>query len=144
MAVEEKRIAFGYLPSFRGDRVVLFAGDQQALERLALFFDSLAEKPTNLTTMLEAEPLFRSKRGTRLTLTIADPPVGMGRIDSDSSEPRFEWRISKDLATRFAKLTRIVASTDQPSHQYLDSDGNEITVIVSKGEYDEAWLQQHQ
>lgn len=142
MTVEDRKVAFGYLPNFRGDRAVLFAGDQQALDRLAGFFESLAGKPTNLTTMLEAEPLFRPKRGTRLTLTIADSPAGMRRISTDSSESRFEWRISRALATHFANLTRIVASTDQPSHQYLDSDGNEVTVVVSKGEYDEAWLQQ--
>jgi hypothetical protein len=141
MTTHDHKVAYGYLPNFKGNAVVLFAGDQHALEDLAAFLNRLVMAPANVTTILDAEPLFLPKRGIRLTLTITDPPLGMRRIASDSSEPRFEWRISKALAARFAELTRAVASTDQPSHQYLDGDRDDVTVIVSKGEYDEAWLQ---
>jgi hypothetical protein len=141
MNTQDHKVAYGFLPNFKGAPVILFAGDQRALEDLATFLDRLVMAPTNVTRMLDAEPLFFSKRGIRLTLTFADPPLGMRRIASDCAEPRFEWHISKALAARFAELTRAVAHADEPSHQYLDADRDEVTVIVSKGEYDEAWLQ---
>jgi len=144
MTTRGRKVAYGYFPNFKGDAVVLFAGDRQALEDLAAFLDRLVHEPTDVTTMLDAESLFLPKRGVRLTLTLTGPPLGMRRIASDSSQPRFEWRISKPLAARFAELTRAVASADQPSHQYLDADGDDVTVIVSKGEYDDAWLQRQQ
>jgi len=136
------KIAYGYIPDFKGDPVVLFAGGQQALEALAHFLESFVQGSSNVTLMLDTEPLFAAKRGTRLTLTRADSGPGMRRVGAAFSEPRFEWRISRDLAARFAQLTRAVASAVQPSHQFLDADGeDEVTVVVSKGEYDEAWLQ---
>lgn len=136
------KIAYEYLPNFKGDPVVLFTGDQEALEALAHFLGSLVKGSTKVTLMLDTEPLFASKRGIRLTLTLADSELGMRRVGAVSSEPRFEWRISRDIAVRFARLTRAVANSIQPSHQYLDADGeDEVTVVVSKGEYDEALLQ---
>jgi predicted RNase H-like nuclease len=137
------KVAYGYLPDFKGDSVILFAGNQQALEALADFLDTIVQSPTNVTMMLDTEPLFAAKRGIRLTLTVADSALGMKRVGASPPEPRFEWRVSKSMATQFAKLARAIADAAQPSHQYLDADGvDEVTVIVSKGEYDEAWLQQ--
>ena len=141
---EQNRVAYGYLPSFRGDPVFLFAGDADALQRLAEFFESLVNAPVNVTRVLDVEPLFLPKQGTRLTLTLTEPAVGVGmrRITSHAREPRFEWRISKDLAARFAELTKALVSSQHPAHQYLDSDAKDsVTVVVSKGEYDKAWLQ---
>ncbi|MEO8630964.1 MAG: hypothetical protein ABI612_23130 [Betaproteobacteria bacterium] len=137
------KLTYGYLPNFRGDHVVLFAGDQQSLECMADLFDKLACGTANLTAMLHTELLFAPNRGVPLTLTVTDAKLGMRRVGPTSSEPRLEWRISKDIATRFAGLTRAVAAMDEPAHQYLDTDGeDEVTVIVSKGEYDEEWLNQ--
>jgi hypothetical protein len=138
----ESKVAYGYVPRFKEDPVFLFAGDSDALHRLAQFFESLMDGPVNVTRVLDVESLFLPKQGTRLTLTITEPPTGMRRIASHAPEPRFEWRISKELATRFAELTKAVASSELPAHQYLDTDGNNaIAVMVSKGEYDEGWLQ---
>src|SRR3989304_2658315 len=109
MTTQNRKVAYGYLPNFKGDAVVLFAGDRQALEDLAAFLDGLVKGPTKVTTMLDAEPLFLPRLGIRLTVTVTDPPLGMRRIASDSAEPRFEWRVSKPLAARFANLTRAVA-----------------------------------
>ena len=141
MPTADHKVAYGYLPNFKGDAVLLFAGDRQALEDFAAYLDELVKAPVDVTTMLDSEPLFQPKREIRLTLTISDSALGMRRIASGSSEPRFEWRISKSLAARFAQLTRAVASLDQPSHQYLDANGNdEVTVMVSNGEYSKEWL----
>lgn len=140
--VSAHRLAYGYLPNFKGDPTILFAGDGEALENFARFLDEVFKQPANITIMLDRDPLFLPKRGVRLSMTLVNSQTGMRRIQSGSSEPHFEWRISKQLASRFAELARSVAGADRPSHQYLDSnEQDDVNVILSKGEYDEAWLQ---
>lgn len=141
--MSESKVAFGYLPNFKGGAAVLFAGNGEALERLADFLESIADRAANVTTLLNKEPLFTPKRGVRLTLMLSDSPLGMYKTGFDAKDTQFEWHISGALALRLAELIRAVARANGPSHQYLDSGGyDDIPVIVSKGEYDESWLQQ--
>lgn len=142
MAKQRHKLIYGYLSNFKGDAAIIFVGNREALENFAAFLDGIPSGPTNVTTMFDKDPLFLPRHGVRLSLTPVDSHAGMRRIQSDSSEPRFDWRISKSLASRFAELARAVAAADQPSHQYLDSNGHDdVSVILSKGEYDESWLQ---
>jgi hypothetical protein len=141
MTIEDHKVAYGYLSSFKGQPTILFAGDEQALCGFADFLANVANRPLNVTMMLDVEECFVSKRGTRLTLTVVADGLGMRRMNSSSPEPPFEWRIAKELAMQFAELTRVVANADRPSHQYLDAQDDEVTVVVSKGEYSNDWLQ---
>ena len=89
--------------------------------------------------VLDNTQLFATKHKISLKLKITNSPCGMRRINSTAEETYFEWSISKDTARRFAELTRAVAASDNPCHQYLDAgETDEITVMVSKDEYDES------
>jgi hypothetical protein len=135
------KVSYGYFPDFKEAPVVLFTGNGTALKRLAQFFENLLVQSPHVSVMLDCQPLFEPKHRTRLTVTLTDAPFGMKRVNRASGEPHFEWGISKNLASRFAELTRGVAESDGPSHQYLDSGrADEVTVTVSKDEYDESLL----
>jgi hypothetical protein len=59
------------------------------------------------------------------------------RIDVPKVRP--QGVMCKEIARRFAELTRAVAASENPCHQYLDAgETDEITVMVSKDEYDES------
>ena len=135
----QHKVSYGYFPNFKGDSVVLFVGDRVALENLAEFLEALSISHKQGEEVLDKKQLFPPGHERRIKVQITLSPCGMRRIDSTSEETHFEWSISKELAKRFAELTRSVAESDYPCHQYLDSgETDEITVIVSKDEYDES------
>ena len=88
--------------------------------------------------VLDKTQLFATKHTIPLKVEITNSPYGMRRLNSTAEETHFEWSISKDSALRFAELTRAVAASDKPCHQYLDAgETDKITVMISKDEYDE-------
>jgi hypothetical protein len=89
--------------------------------------------------VLDNKQLFAPEHERRIKVQITPSPCGMKRINSTPEGTRFEWSISKEIAMRFAELTRVVSASENPCHQYLDSgETDDITVIVSKDEYDES------
>jgi hypothetical protein len=134
MMMPQHKISSGYFPDFKGDPVVLFAGDRAALENLAAFLETLSTSREQAQKVLDEKQVFATKHKLPLKVEITTSPYGMRR-----KEAHFEWGISQDIARRFAELTRAVAASDTPCHQYLDSgETDEITVMVSKDEYDES------
>jgi len=139
MMTPQHKISSGYFPDFKGAPVVLFVGDRAALENLAAFLEALSTNRQQAQKVLDETQLFATKHTIPLKVKMTNAPCGMKRIDSTAEGTRFEWSISKDTARRFAELTRAVAASDKPCHQYLDSgETDEITVMVSKDEYDES------
>ena len=139
MMAHQHKVRYGHFPDFKGDSVVLFVGDRVALENLAAFLEALSISREQGKEVLDNKQLFAPGYEKCVKVQITPSPCGMRRINSTSEETHFEWSISKDSAKRFAELTRAVASSDNPCHQYLDSgETDEITVIVSKDEYDES------
>lgn len=135
----QHKVSYGYFPDFKGDSVVLFLGDRVALENLVEFLEALSISREQGKEVLDKKQLFAPEHERRIKVQITPAPCGMRRINSTSEETHFEWSISKDIAKRFAELTRSVAASDNPCHQYLDAgEIDEITVIVSKDEYDES------
>jgi hypothetical protein len=135
----QHKISSGYFPNFKGDPVVLFVGDRAALENLATFLEALSTSREQAQKVLDDKQLFATKHKIPLKVKMTNSPCGMRRINSTAEETHFEWSISKDTARQFAQLTRAVAASDKPCHQYLDSgETDEITVMVSKDEYDES------
>jgi hypothetical protein len=49
-----------------------------------------------------------------------------------------EWRLQPELAEDFADKVDVLTSSAS-GHQYLDARGNDITVMVSIGEYPESF-----
>lgn len=135
----QHKVRYGYFPDFKGESVVLFVGDRVALENLAEFLEALSKSQEQGKEVLDNKQLFAPEHKRRIKVQITPSPCGMRRINPASEETHFEWSISRDIAMRFAELTRAVAASDKPCHQYLDSgETDEITVIVSKDEYDES------
>jgi hypothetical protein len=139
MMTHQHKISSGYFPDFKGDPAVLFVGDRVALDNLAAFLEALSTSRAQGEKVRDNTQLFATKHTIPLKVKITNSPCGMRRINSTSEEPHFEWSISKDTARRFAELTRAVAASENPCHQYLDAgEIDEITVMVSKDEYDES------
>jgi hypothetical protein len=136
--MESGKVSYGYFPDHKGNAVILFSGEEVALRRLADFFDSLRKQLPSVSIIVDRQPFLSPKRGTRLTITLTDKPFGIRRVNRSSSDPNFVWGVSKELAGQFAQLTRAVATSGKPSHHYLDSGMDEVSAVVSKGEYDEA------
>ena len=135
----EHKVISRYFPDFKGEPVVLFVGNRAALQKLAEFLEALAQSRKQAQKVLDDKQPFATKHKLPLKVEITTSPYGMRRIDSTSQEVHFEWGISQDIARRFAELTRAVAASDTPCHQYLDSgEIDEITVMVSKDEYDDS------
>ena len=139
MMTHQHKVSYGYFPDFKGDSVVLFLGDRVALENLAEFLEALSISRERGKEVLDNKQLFAPEHERRIQVHITTSPCGMRRINSTAEETYFEWSISKEIAMRFAELTRAVAAAENPCHQYLDSgETDEITVIVSKDEYNES------
>lgn len=135
----QHKVSSGYFPDFKGEPAVLFVGDRAALENLAEFLQALSINLEQGKKVLDNQQVFAPEHKIPLKVEITSSPCGMRQINSTSEETHFEWSISQDIARRFAELTRAVAASDNPCHQYLDSgETDEITVMVSKDEYDES------
>ena len=130
-------IRFGYFPDF-ADPTLLFWGEAEDLSRFAAFLRDAAPW-ANGELSLADEPLFRPANRISVVIARTNDRLGLRRRGRGRSAT-FRWAIDEELARRFADLIEAVARSTGPSHHYLDApDGDDALVVVSKGEYDEAF-----
>jgi NADPH-dependent ferric siderophore reductase len=138
MAIDRHKVAFQYVPSFKGDATLLLTGDHSGLEALAELLQTLASSANGMTMLVDRSAVFAGNPEVKLVVTVAGSRLGMHRVASESGQRKFDWRLSPPLAAYFAELIRAVADAQQPSHQYLDGEADDIAVVVSKDEYGES------
>lgn len=141
---DSSKVVCRYFPEFKGDEVLLFVGDQQELKWMTGLFESVTQGVLNSYTALELLPMFDVNCSVSIVLVECDSRCGIKNLSQKALTPRFEWYITRALAMHFIELIIEVISSDGPSHQYLDSGlSDDVTVIVSKGEYDNSLLREH-
>jgi hypothetical protein len=127
-------LRFGYLDS-EFDPTALFWGDETDLRSLARSLGQFVEnlKPQELTGQV-----LHAQTGHTLRLIPArSDSVGLVRSHGGNG---FEWRLTAELAQKFILIIEELASCDRAAHNYLDCDGDELTVRISLREYPDDFL----
>ncbi len=129
----------GYFEDFNGADTILLCGDEEGLQRLADILRTLEDgsaEPVNLHLL----PFVQVYGGVELTAYPVDRELGVCRIGSGL---RFTWHHSREGWLESAEKIEMVAQGNG-GHCYLGAHpaGNAV-VVVSKGEYDEAWWERH-
>ena len=118
------------------DPTFLFAGDQTSLSSLVELLRTLPQK--ELITLQDI-PTFSAFSNEKLLLRLVDTREGM-RL---TRENVFEWCLTKEGISKFSDQIQEVINNEKPCHDYLDSEHDEVVVIVSKDEYPDTWPSGH-
>jgi hypothetical protein len=124
-----------YIPKFYWDNdTVIFAGDSGSLSTLAAFLRSLSERDIE-HVRLSKLPFVFSLFETDVSLQLVTESTGMLRVPQTNNH--FVWHLARETCIEFANMIQGVADSEYACHQYLDTfPGDEVQVMVSKGEYD--------
>ena len=128
-------VHIGFFRDFKSSDTLLIDGDSDGLRQLADELRGLARN--GVTIEIHKLAFVQIHHGIRITATRAEWGTGASIDDRDISWTQSEsgWR---STAEKLETLT-----TGAPGHQYLDADGDQITVEASRGEYDDAWWTQN-
>lgn len=129
-------VHLGYFEDFKDDDTLLFAGDQAGLELLEKELRLLAEGYTDLVAV-HSLPFVDSHRGVELVAYRSVYDSGVS-----GSKSKFIWERSKSgWNDTFEKIASLKNS--EHGHHYLDAKNDELTIMVSKGEYSKEWWKVH-
>jgi len=133
-----KSLRLGHFENFNGADTILLGGDEEGLQRLADHLRALEAanaKPANLLLL----PFVQVHGGVELTAHHVDREVGARRLGSSC----FAWHDSQEGWLESAEKIKEVARSEN-EHCYIgDNSSSDAVVMVSKGEYDEAWWERH-
>jgi hypothetical protein len=120
-----------YFTDWKGGPTVLFWGDESGMRELRDFLRGSWAAPNALAF----ETFCTSVDGRKITIrAVSDAgDAGMHFVRNG-----LEWRLQPELAEDFADKVDVLGSSAS-GHQYLDARGSDITVVVSIGEYPEAF-----
>jgi hypothetical protein len=125
---------------------LLFKGSAGAMAKFAGFLREFAGSDVGTVDFGDI-PWTHAGHHTHVTVCKASrkDKLGMRKADTKSAAT-FNWYLNRDSAELFAELVDVLAASDTPGHQYLDSvNGNlvkysaqdDVEVRVSMGEYDD-------
>jgi hypothetical protein len=120
-----------YFTDLKGGPTVLFWGDESGMRELRNFLRG----PRAASNTLAFRTLCSPVDGKEITI-IAVSDAGHAGMRLVRNE--LEWRLQPELAEDFADMVDVLTSSVS-GHQYLDARGNDITVMVSIGEYPESF-----
>ncbi len=133
-------IRVGYFENFNGTDTILACSDCKGLQRLADQLRTLEDvnaDPVNLRLL----PFVQVHRGVELTAHPVDRGLGIRRTGPASC---FAWHDSTEGWLESAEKIEGVARESRAGHCYLGATAaGDAVVMVSKGEYDEAWWERH-
>lgn len=133
-------LRLGYFEEFLCGNVILLAGDVGSLKFLA---DSLRRLENSNAQPIEIHriPFCKCYGDVQLTALPVTKELGIRR--RPESTAYFSWQHSEEGWLEAAeKIDELVLQ--QCGHQFLECVGAEdATVIVSLGEYDDGWWEQH-
>jgi hypothetical protein len=127
----------GYFPSFYfGEPALLVLVDGEVISWLISHFQQLASgssQPGFAFVLGDGNPI--SSYG-RCVVTIVPDNQGRGTRLARAGSNDFCWTVSRSSAEHFIALLSELRKSDDPTHQYLDSDDQASpVVIISRGEY---------
>ena len=120
-------IRSAYFPDWSDGPTLLLWGDSSGMRELRDFMQKLraGARPLSLDRFCEAAD------GRKIIISLVPDRRESGASFLDN---HVEWRLQADLADEFAEMINTLVSCAS-GHQYLDSFRNEVTVVVSIGEY---------
>lgn len=128
-------VRLGYFEDFKGASTILVCGGGDGLQRLADHLPPL-EDPNTEPVNLHLLPFVQAFGGVSLTAYPVDRELGVRRIGSVAC---FEWHHFQEGWLESAEKIEVIARGNA-GHCYLgESPASDAIVMVSKGEYDEAW-----
>ena len=127
----------GYFPSFYfGEPALLVLIDSEAVSWLISHFEQLvsgSSQPGFAFVLGDGNPI--SSDGRCVVTVVPDDQRKGTRLTRTRSND-FCWTVSPSSAKHFVALLSEFRKSDNPAHQYLDSDDRASpVVIVSRGEY---------
>ncbi len=132
-------LCIGYFEDFKGANTILVCGDGEGLHRLADLLRTLEDPnadPVNLHSLL----FVQVHGGVQLTAYPVDRELGVRSIGSG---PCFAWHHSEEGWIESAEKIEVVAR-GSGGHCYLgEAPAGDAVLMVSKGEYSEAWWERH-
>jgi hypothetical protein len=132
--IDEQQVRFGFFKEFERPTILCW-GSVGALRTFAHFLRTLPYNKRQ-RIMLHELSWVKAIGSTQISLEIMSKNCGMLRSKT-YPDSEFIWLISETQAKHFAELVEAVSASTIPCHQYLECDGgDEVVVIVSKGEYD--------
>ena len=129
-----------FIPEFylNEEDVILFAGTQEILMQFSYILEKCSY---SVVDDFSWQKSYRPWKNTKVKLVLSEVEKGM-RFNQLDEKPSFTWTVSKERLKEFIKLIREVANSQGPSHHYLDCDNlDEVTVVVSKDEYDATFFE---
>lgn len=133
------RLCIGYFENLKGGDTILVCGDGEGLKRLADHLRTLEDasaEPVNLHLL----PFVEVHGEISLIAYPVDRELGVRRIGSAFC---FEWHHSEEGWLESAEKIDVVAR-GSGGHNYLGAvPAGDAVVMVSKGEYDEAWWKKY-
>ncbi len=125
-------VHIGCFDHFRPGKTLLLAGDSSGMLLLAESFDRIASDNMS-TTALHLMPFVKVHRGLKLQMSCVLHDIGLS-LTGDV----FCWQRNQNGWKDAANRTRQVSAVSS-GHHYLDAEHDDIMVMVSSGEYPEAW-----
>ena len=130
-------VHIGFFEDFKSSNTLLLDGDKEGLERLAQAIQELA-KGEKETIAIHSLPFVEVHQGVRLFASSSAKDLGARQ----QSTSEFEWKRTKSGWEETADKVHVVSQGPQ-CHHYLDAEKDEITVMVSSGEYGDKWWALH-
>ena len=137
MKMKSNAVHYGYFEKFDGGPTLLFMGGASIASLLELF-EEIAASPVGTRIDLSEKANFAAKKNTSVVISVTPSPSVNIRILGHKPGHEISLGVTAEMASHFATLTEIVVASSFPCHHYLDICANcDLTVLVSKNEYDE-------
>ena len=126
-------VRLGYFEGFKSGNTLLLDGDQEGLQQLGETLQQLASGGAEAVA-LHSLPFVEAHHGVRLVARVA--PRDTGTLQGAGTE--FEWKRTSSGWEEAAEKVAVI-SQSRCGHHYLDAFKDEVTVMVSLGEYGSQW-----
>jgi hypothetical protein len=126
-------LRFGVFEGFKGATTLLIWGDDEGIAHLRAVFGEFANGRRHAASLQEM-PWATAIDGTRLNLRVARN--GDDKMSVALAGTHIDWKCSSEhFAESADKVAALLSPACESGHQYLDTRGEALQVMVSKGEY---------
>ncbi len=130
--VDKPELTIGFFPEFH-DPTLLLWGTRFGLLKLAGFFASLS-KGVSGQVLLSDLSWVEARKGLKVSIAIDEN----GDLITQNGRHCFDWKMTSRRAYAASEIIEGVAWSEKPCHNCFDDVApDDLTLMVSKGEYDD-------